>query len=396
VGRFSGVGVPEIDVDLWADEVLTDPYPVYRDLRARGAVLHDPRWDCYVIPRYDEVRVVLQDWETFSSARGVGLNERANNMAGRGILTTDPPLHDSRRRILNAQLVPREVARHVDFLVAEAETLVSTLVARGSFDAVRDLADAYSVKVVADLCGLPEEGREHLVERASAAFDTFGPPNARCDAAWDGFRALFEYAVDEATPDVLTPGRWGTDIYAAGDDGRIEPDACPGLMLAYVWAGMDTTVNAIAAAVSLFADHPDQWDALRGDRSLLTSATNEVLRIEPPVQRFTRCAMRDVELAGHVLPAGARLVVLFGSANRDERRFPEPDRFDVTRNPHDHLSFGRGIHRCVGANLAHEEIKAVLAQLADRVGRFEVTERRWRRNNALHGPERLDVAVTPP
>ena len=145
--------------------------------------------------------------------------------------------------------------------------------------------------------------------------------------------------------------------------------------------------------MSLFADHPDQWDLLRSDRTLLASATNEVLRIEPPVQRFSRATTREVEIGGHSLPAGARVVLLFGSANRDERRFPEPDRFDVTRNPTDHLAFGRGIHRCVGAGLAQEEIKAVLDRLADRVARFEVVDREWRCNNSLHGLERLAVTV---
>jgi cytochrome P450 len=387
------VGVPEIDVDLWADEVLVDPYPTYARLRELGPVLYAPRWDAYVLPGYDEVRQMLQDWETYSSAQGVGLNERANAMAGRGILTTDPPLHDSRRRILNAQLVPREVARHHDLLVEVAERLAGELVERGSFDAVADLAHPYSVEVVADLCGLPQEGREHLVDRASAAFNTFGPDNELCRGAWDGFDELFDYARNEAVPGRLAPGRWGTEIYEAGERGEIEPEACPGLMLAYVWAGMDTTVNAIASAVSLFADHPDQWDLVRADRGLLTSAVNEVLRIEPPVQRFTRCSTRESELGHVTVPAGARIVVLFGSANRDERRFPEPDRFDVTRNPTDHLSFGRGVHRCVGAGLAQEEIRAVLASLADRVTGFEVRERVWRRNNALHGLERLTVEL---
>ncbi len=387
------MAIPEIDVDLWSDEVLVDPYPTYARLRALGPVLYSPQWDAYVLPGYDEVRHVLQDWETFSSASGVGLNPRANAMAGRGILTTDPPLHDTRRRVLNAQLVPREVANHHDFLVAEADRLVSSVVAGGTFDAVADLAHPYSVQVVSDLCGLPEEGRQHLIERASAAFNTFGPDNELCRQSWQGFDDLYDYATNFATPERLTPHGWGTEIYQAAAEGIVEAEACPGLVLAYAWAGMDTTVNAIASAVSLFADHPDQWASLRADRELMQSATNEVLRIQPPVQRFTRITTREVHLAGQTLPEGARVAVLFGSANRDERRFVDPDRFDIRRNPTDHLSFGRGVHRCVGANLAQEEIKAVLAQLADRVERFDVVDRVWRRNNALHGLERLTVSV---
>jgi len=387
------VAILDIDVDLWSDAELVDPYPTYARLRRLGRVLYSPQWDAYVVPGYDEVRHVLQGWETFSSASGVGLNARANSMSGCGILTTDPPLHDSRRRVLNAQLVPREISRHHELLVDEAERLVSSVVEAGTFDAVADLAHPYSVRVVSDLCGLPEEGREHLIERASAAFNTFGPDNELCRRSWQGFEDLYDYATNFATPERLAPGRWGTEIYQAATDGIVEPAACPGLVLAYTWAGMDTTVNAIASAISLFADHPDQWTVLRSDRSLLVSATNEVLRIEPPVQRFTRITTREAELAGEIIPADARVAVLFGSANRDERRFVDPDRFDIRRNPLDHLSFGRGVHRCVGAGLAQEEIKAVLSALADRVERFDVVDREWRRNNALHGLERLRVEV---
>ena len=256
-------------------------------------MLYSPQWDVYVLPGYDEVRHVLQDWETFSSASGVGLTPRANAMSGRGILTTDPPLHDTRRRVLERPTratrgrppprVPGRSSRAARVRVSLA----------GSFDAVADLAHPYSVQVVADLCGLPEEGRQHLIERASAAFNTFGPDNELCRQSWHGVDELYDYATNVATPERLTPGRWGTEIYEAAADGAIEPEACPGLVLAYAWAGMDTTVNAIASAVSLFADHPDQWAALRADRSLLVSATNEVLRIEPPVQRFTRITTRE-------------------------------------------------------------------------------------------------------
>jgi cytochrome P450 len=297
--------------------------------------------------------------------------------------------------VLNAQLVPRELERHREYIADMAERMVSDVIARGRFDAVSGLAAPYSVKVVADLVGLPDEHRDGLIERASAAFNTFGPDNELSYRSRPLLDELFHLVKHDLIPEQLWDDGWGAGIYAAGERGEIEADACPGLMLAYLWAGMDTTVNGIGSAVSLFADHPDQWDRLRSDRDLIGAAVNEVLRIEPPVQRFTRATTRATTLAGVVLPADARVAVLFGSANRDPRRFPEPDRFDITRNPTDHLSFGRGIHRCVGAGLAQEEMKAVLHALLDRVARFEVVGRRWRRNNALHGLEHLHVEVVP-
>ncbi len=384
---------PSTDVDLWADDVLVDPYPAYAELRELGPVVWMTKYGAYALPRYDEVRAVLQDWQRFTSARGVGMDDAMNARSGRGILTTDPPLHDTRRKVLNAQLVPRALTTHEPAITARAEAMVADLVERGSFDAVADLAQPYSVGVVADLVGLPEEGREHLLERAAAAFNTFGPDNDLLRSSLVGFRELFDYCTGFATPERLVPERWGSQIYAAGERGDIEPEACPGLMLAYAWAGMDTTVNALSAAVWLFARHPDQWELVRADRSLVPSAFNEVLRIEPPVQRFTRLAASPVELDGVTLPEGARVAVLFGSANRDERHYEAPDRFDVTRNPVDHLSFGRGIHHCVGAGLARLEGHAVIAALAANVERFEIGEASWRRNNALHGLARLDVRV---
>lgn len=385
---------PSTDVDLWTDEVLRAPYAAYAALRRLGPVVWMARYGAYAVTSYAEARAVLQDWETFSSASGVGMDPGINSRPGRGILTTDPPLHDSRRRVLNPQLVPRALTGHEAFLDERAESLVAELVARpGGFDAVHDLARPYSLGVVADLVGLPDEGREHLIERATAAFNTFGPDNELLRSSLGGFRDLFQYCTDVATPDRLAPGGWGEGIYAAGARGDIEPEACPGLMLAYVWAGMDTTVNALGSAVWLFAEHPAAWEQVRADPSLVPSAFNEILRIEAPVQRFTRCTTRAVDVAGTRLPEGARVAVLFGSANRDEAHYPDPDRFDVTRNPQDHLTFGRGVHHCVGSHLARLEGHAVLHALARRVQRFEVTDAVWRANNALHGLERCPVQV---
>lgn len=387
------IEVPVLDVDLWSDEVLVDPYATYARLRDVGPVLYDADRALFVLTRYDEVRAAVQDWESFSSAQGIGVSDRGNRRAGNGILTTDPPRHEQLRKVMNPELVPRSLAEHQEYLDETAAEIVGELVGRGSFDAVTELAQRYSIEVVATLTGLPQEGREHYMRWADDAFNITGPDNELAQDGFDGFYEMFRYCFDFLTPDRLAEGAWGRAFHAAGDAGEIEPEACSGLVMAIVWAGMDTTVNAIAAALYLFARHPEQWDRVRADRSLMASAIAEVLRIEPPVQRFTRVARTDVDLGGTTIPAGARVVLLFGSANRDERRFEEPDRFDVARNPTDHLAFGRGIHRCVGAGLAQQEIRAVLDQLADRVEQFEIVDASWRRNNGLHGLHRLLVTV---
>jgi cytochrome P450 len=167
-------------------------------------------------------------------------------------------------------------------------------------------------------------------------------------------------------------------------------------VVSYTWPGIDTTVNALASAVLLFARHPDQWSALCADRSLIPSAFNEVLRLHAPVHFFTRVLTGNVDIEGVRLPAGTRVLMMYGSANRDERRFPDPDRFDIRRNPTAQLAFGRGPHLCVGINLARLEAHALFAALADRIARFELAaEPCWTINHTLHGPASAPMRAIP-
>jgi cytochrome P450 len=201
------------------------------------------------------------------------------------------------------------------------------------------------------------------------------------------FGVFVEQTMRLAQPGALRPGCRAAELVEGGQSLSI---------ISYTWPGVDTTVNAVASAVYLFAEHPDQWDLLRLDRTLIPSAFNEVLRLHPPVHHFTRVATSDQDIGGVALPAATRVLVMYGSANRDERHYPDPDRFDITRNPIDQLAFGRGIHLCVGHNLAKMEGHAIFAELAERVERFELTaEPEWMLNNTLHGLARLPVRAIP-
>jgi cytochrome P450 len=163
------------------------------------------------------------------------------------------------------------------------------------------------------------------------------------------------------------------------------------MMVDYMGPSLDTTIFAISNAVWLFAEHPDRWDLVREDPSLIAAAINEVLRIDAPIQDFSRFVEKDVDLDGVVLPAGSRAIVFYGAANRDERKYPDPDRFDVQRRPVDHLGFGAGPHACVGMNLARVEMRAIFTALAKRVRRFEVIEAERALHNLLRGFRSLRV-----
>jgi cytochrome P450 len=387
--------IPVSDVDLYTEQARTDPYEIYAGLRALGPVVRLSRYDLYALPRYDEVRAALMDWQTFSSARGVFVDPDMNARLEGITLCSDPPEHTAMRSVLGRPLRQdrmREVAPRIE---AEADRVVERLVGRGGFEVVTELAEYLPMTVVSDLVGLPDHGREKMLEWAAAIWNTQGPADDRAAAAGPAVEEFMAFAVNDAVPGKIAPGGWAAQLYEAADRGEIPHGKCPVMMLDYVTPSLDTTILAIANVVALFAENPDQWNLLREDRSLIPHAINESLRLESPVPRFSRVLTEDHEIGGVPLTAGSRVALLYASANRDERHYPDPARFDITRRPSDHLAFGRGEHVCPGMHLARLEIGALLERLADRVTRFEIRERRSMINNGLRGLDYLDVAVDP-
>ena len=193
----------------------------------------------------------------------------------------------------------------------------------------------------------------------------------------------------------LTPGGFGSTIADAARRGEIAREAAIGLLAGYVVAAFDTTINAIATGVWLFATHPEEWERLRTDTSLIERAFHEIVRIESPIQNFSRVTTKDVDVGdGVVIPRGARVIVSYGSANRDERHFDEPERFDVMRRRIDHLGFGLGNHACAGQGLARLEAHAVFRALAPRVRHFELTGEPIRAlNNITRGFSHLPARI---
>jgi cytochrome P450 len=384
---------PESDLDLFCDAVLSDPYPHYRMLRELGAAVWLRPLGMFALARFADVRQALLDWETYSSAHGAAMNDPVNQAIAGNTLGSDPPLHDRLRGVLIRPLAPaamREVTAHIE---AEAESLVTRLVARGQFDAATDLAQFLPVAVVSHLVGLPENGREQMLDWGNAAFDTLGPLNARCQSALPIASGLIEYAFTKLDPATLKPGSWAAMAFAAAERGEITLPQARGLILDYVAPSLDTTIFAISSAIWLFALHPEQWTLLRENPVLMPGAINEVLRIESPIQVFSRYLVRDAEVEGVRLPQGSRALVMYGSANRDERKWQDPERFDIRRKAAEQLAFGHGEHLCVGLPLARLEIRALLAALARRVQRFEIQHLRRGINNTLRGLAELQVSV---
>ena len=386
--------VPEVDVDLFDDALLHDPYPTYARLRGMGPVVRLTTHGFLAVTRFADVRAVLNDAEHFISGRGVGFNDEFNHVRSSSVIASDEPRHTMLRSVLGERLGPRAL-KGVERLIRDrAVRLVADVVQRDVFDAVKDFAEVFPVEVVGELIGLPADSRSHLLRWANGAFNAFGPPGERTSAGLADIAEQFDYIRTVATRENLLPGSMGAAVHEAADRGLIPEEYCLPLLSAYLTAGMDTTVNALASMIWLLGTHPDSWAELRANPDLAPSVVNEVLRLESPAQLFSRIAAEGAEVDGVPIAAGERVAVIYASGNRDENQYPEPDRFDIRRNPAGHLAFGSGPHVCAGQHLAKIELRAVLEALIDQVDGITVGEPVRKHNNVLRGLVGLPASFT--
>jgi cytochrome P450 len=367
------------------------PYP-YRRLREAGPVVYLERFDLFAVARFAEVRHVLGNWESFSSA-DVPLNRQFNEYMSASILRADPPQHDVLRGVLAEKLARPALRALAAGIEQRAHEIVDGLVAKGSFDAVRNLARRFPVEIVGDLIGLPAAGRESLLPFLDISFNCFGPDNDRTRESLPQLGKLVDYVVANATRETLAEGSMGRAVYDAADAGVISPEHARALLMAYVTGGMDTTVHSLGHCVWLLGRHPEHWQLLREDPALIPQAFREILRFESPIQAFGRTVRSDWTVEDVTVPAGSRLAILYGCANRDERNWPDADVFDITRDNLEHLSFGYGLHGCAGQALARLEGEAVLRALVDTVAQIKTGEPMRHYNNVLRGLESLPVTV---
>lgn len=390
--------IPELDIDPFCTAFFDDPYPAHAAMRDAGQVVRLPRYDIYAVARYDEVRGLLTDWRSYTSARGVGISDFAREKPWRLpslLLEADPPLHDRTRKLMDRVLAPAMVRGLREPFAAAAETLVDSLLARGSFDAVPDLAEAYPLTVFPDAVGMPAENRRFLLPYGNMVFNSFGPRNALFEAAVADAEPVLAWVQAQSRRDALSATGFGAAIHAAADDGEISVAEAEVLVRSLLTAGVDTTVNGLCAAVYCLARFPRAFAQLRADPGLARAAFEEAVRLESPVQTFFRTTTRDVVVGEETIGEGSKVLMFLSAANRDPRRWERADEYDLTRRNAGHVGFGTGIHGCVGAVLARLEGELVLGALARKVASIELvgTPRR-RYNNTLRGLASLPVRIT--
>jgi cytochrome P450 len=391
--------LPVSDADPFSHEVLEDPLPFHHQLREAGPVVHLSRYDVHALGRYEQVHAALVDWQQFQSAAGVGLSNFRTEKPWRPpslLLEADPPRHDAPRRVLTKVLGPRALRSLRDRWTADADVLVDQVLAASTeFDAVPALAEAFPLRVFPDAVGLGPDGREHLLPYGDHAFNAFGPSNDLVAKGAPRVAELSGWVGQQCAREALSDDGFGAAIWAAADRGEITPQQAPLVVRSLLTAGVDTTVHALSAVLYAFATNPDQWVRLVADPSLARVAFDEAVRWESPVQTFFRTTTTDVRIGDALVPEGHKVLMFLAAANRDPRRWADPDAFDLSRDPSGHVGFGMGLHQCVGQHVARLEAEAVLIALARRVRTIELAgPTRRHHNNTLRAWHSIPVRLT--
>jgi cytochrome P450 len=388
---------PVSSVDPFSHAFLENPYPHHEAMREAGPVVWLERYGIWAMARHQEVRDALTDWQTYCSGAGVGLSDFRKEPPWRPpsiILEADPPLHTRTRAVLTRILSPGAINVLRERLVQEAEVLVDRLLAKREFDAVADLAEPYPLKVFPDSVGIAEEGRENLLPYGSMVFNGFGPRNDLFDKAMANAGPVRDWIMSKCSRAALAPDGLGMQIFRSVDSGELSEAEAGMLVRSFLSAGVDTTVYGIGNALYCFARYPEQWTIVRENPSLMRLAFEEVLRFESPVQTFFRTTTKAVEVGGVQIGEGEKVLLFLAAANRDPRRWERADQFDVKRRATGHMTFGTGIHGCVGQAVARLEAEAVFGALAKRVKAFEMTaEPTLRLNNTLRGLDTLPLRL---
>ncbi|SMP72825.1 cytochrome P450 [Noviherbaspirillum suwonense] len=390
--------VPISDLDPYADEVLSNPYPYYAKLRDLGPVVWLDRYQVYALARHDEIHAVLSDPHNFCSSAGVGLANFHTEEPWRKpsiILEADPPAHSGIRKVVARILSPANISKLRPTFEAEADKLVDRVLAKGHFDAASEFCEAYPLKVFADAVGLPAEGRENLLPYGDMVFNGFGPINERFSKRLESSSGAVQWINNICRRENLSENGLGAQLYAAADAGELTQDEAGMLVRTLLSAGLDTTVFTLCNALVSFAQNPDQYAILRSNPALARQSVEEVIRYEPTFHSFYRTTAKRVEIAGVAMDTSQKIVVFIGSANRDPRRWENPDKFDITRRATGNLGFGTGIHGCAGQMMARLEGDILLSALARKMKSIELTgEPVQHYNNTVRGYTSIPVSTT--
>lgn len=400
----------DLAFDPWDQTFVSDPYPAYAELRERGRVIHYEPTDQWLVPHHADVSALLRDrrlgrtyqhrftHEDFGRTPPPPEHEPFHVLNDHGMLDLEPPDHTRIRRLVSKAFTPRTVEALRPYVQNLAHDLVAALVEAGGGDLLTDVAEPLPVAVIAEMLGIPESDRAQL-RPWSADICGMYELNPSQETAAKAVRASAEFSDylreliaerREQPGDDLVSG-----LIAAHDEGdRLTEQEMISTAVLLLNAGHEATVNATVNGWWALFRNPDQLAALRADHSLIPSAVEELMRYDTPLQLFERWVLDEMEIDGTVIPRGAEIAMLFGSANHDPAVFAAPERLDLTRRDNPHISFSAGIHYCIGAPLARIELAASMTALLEKAPTLTLAAEPKRKPNfVIRGLEGLSVAV---
>lgn len=376
--------IPTSDIDFFSDGTLLDTQHTYKALRDTGPIVYCEPNDLYVVTQYDAVRVALRADDILINGRGVAANDLINSAPPDATLTSDGETHNRRRAILMRPLGPRAIHDISDRISGTADHLVQDLTTRSSFCGVKDFSSHLPVSIVAELVGLTEDGRENMLSWAAATFDALGPLNERAQNALPMAGSLLQYTAGLTSDQVRSDG-WAGRILAEAKAGEITPAEATMMVVDYVAPSLDTTILASAELLWQLGSTPGAFQQLKTQPDLVRSAVNEAVRLASPIRAFTRFTASEYVTDAGTIPAGARVAMMYASANWDERHYDNAHDYQIDRSPRDHVGWGHGTHMCAGMHLARTEMEALCRALITHVSSIEVSEPRRILNNVLQG-----------
>jgi cytochrome P450 len=391
----------EVSYDPYDFAIDADPYPVWKRLRDEAPLYRNEQYGFYALSRFDDVERCLVDWDTYRSGRGTILEMiKANVDIPPGmILFEDPPVHDVHRGILSRVFTPKSMAAIEPLVRDYCARCLDPLIDATSFDFIRDLGALVPMRTIGYLLGIPEADQDALRERLDAHLRleegqeaVSGVPDP---VELQMFAEYIDWRAEHPSDDLMTQLLNAEFDDETGTRRRLSREEVLTYVTLLAGAGNETTTKLIGWTGKVLADHPDQRRRIADDRSLVPQAVEELLRYEAPSPVQARYVVREVGHHGATMPVGSILLLLNGSANRDDRQFPDGDRFDIHRRIGHHLSFGYGLHFCLGAALARLEGRVVLDEVLKRFPEWEVDEARAvrARTSTVRGWESLPVVL---
>jgi cytochrome P450 len=387
--------------DPYDFEIDTDPYPVWKRMREEAPLYYNEKHDFYALSRFDDVEKGLIDWETYNSGRGSVLELiRADfdNPPG-NVLFEDPPIHDAHRGLMSRVFTPKKMNALEPKVREFCAATLDPLIGAGGFDFVRDLGAQMPMRVIGMLLGIPEADqeaiRDHIDEGLRIEEGQEGVVRNAADSA-AVFADYVDWRAEHPSDDLMTELLTAEFEDETGTTRRLSRTEVLTYIQLLAGAGNETTTRLIGWTGKVLAEQPDQRREIAADRSLVPKAIEELLRFEAPSPVQARYVARDIDYYGQTVPEGSVMVLLNGSGNRDDRRFPDGDSFDIHRKLDHHLSFGYGIHFCLGAALARLEGRVALDEVLQRWTDWDVDfdNAVQARTSTVRGWERLPVVTS--